>query len=139
MAHAGFSKEAFAAFRANNRAGPIEMLNLIRLRDRAAYPDGRATTGIEAYAAYSRESQPVFFRLGGRIIWRGHFEQTLIGPADETWDICFIAEYPSIGAFVEMIKDPVYRAAMMHRQAATLDSRLVRLASASTGSAFVES
>lgn len=138
MAHVGFGKEAFAAFRASERTGAVEMLNLVRLRDRAAYPDGRVATGTEAYAAYSRESQPVFVRLGGKIIWRGRFEQTLIGPADETWDICFIAEYPSVGAFVEMIKDPVYRAAMMHRQAATLDSRLVRLASTSAGSAFAE-
>ena len=54
------TKETFAAFRANDRAGPIHMLNLVRLRERAAYPDGRAATGAEAYAAYGRESEPVF-------------------------------------------------------------------------------
>ena len=32
------SKEAFASFRANDRAGPIHMLNLVRFRDKAAYP-----------------------------------------------------------------------------------------------------
>ena len=35
------TKEAFAAFRADERPGPIHMLNLIKLRPRAAYPDGR--------------------------------------------------------------------------------------------------
>ena len=61
--------------------GPIHMLNLVRLRAEAAYPDGRKATGAEAYAAYGRESGPVFERLGGRIVWQGRFELMLIGPA----------------------------------------------------------
>ena len=60
--------------------GPIHMLNLVRLRAQAAYPDGRKATGAEAYAAYGRESGPVFERLGGRIVWQGRFELMLIGP-----------------------------------------------------------
>jgi len=130
------TKEAFAAFRANGRAGPIHMLNLVRFRDKAAYPDGPHATGAEAYAAYARESYPVFSRLGGHIVWRGSFELMLIGPAAEKWDACFIAEYPSVAAFVEMIRDPVYREAVKHRQAAVLDSRLIRLARAEVGAGF---
>ena len=68
--HVDPTKQAFAAFRANDRLGPIHMLNLVRFRDRAAYPDGREATGAEAYASYGRESHPVFSRLGGRIVWR---------------------------------------------------------------------
>ena len=48
------TKQAFAAFRAANREGPIHMLNLVRLRERANYADGRAASGAEAYAAYGR-------------------------------------------------------------------------------------
>ncbi len=33
--HIDPTKEAFAAFRANDREGPIHMLNLVRLRARA--------------------------------------------------------------------------------------------------------
>jgi uncharacterized protein (DUF1330 family) len=112
------------------------MLNLIRLRPQASYADGRAATGAEAYAVYGRESAPVIARLGARIIWRGKLEQILIGPSNEAWDICFIAEYPSVSAFVDMMRDPVYRAAMAHRQAATLDSRLVRLVPQALGDGF---
>jgi uncharacterized protein (DUF1330 family) len=130
------SKETFAAFRTNDRAGPIHMLNLVRLRDRAAYPDGREATGAEAYAAYGRASAPVFQRLGGAIVWRGKFELMLIGPSDERWDLCFIAEYPSVAAFVEMIRHPVYREAVKHRQAAVEDSRLIRLAPGAAGASF---
>ncbi|MGO9772107.1 MAG: DUF1330 domain-containing protein [Roseiarcus sp.] len=132
------TKETFAAFRANDRPGPIQMLNLVRLRARAAYPDGREATGAQAYAAYGRESAPVFKRLGGAVIWRGAFELTLIGPAEERWDRCFIAQYPSVAAFVEMIRDPVYREAVKHRQAAVEDSRLIRLAAGSPGENFGE-
>lgn len=130
------TKETFAAFRAADRPGPIHMLNLVRFRERADYPDGRQATGAEAYAAYGRDSHPVFARLGGRIVWRGRFELMLIGPSEESWDECFIAEYPSVAAFVEMIRDPIYREAVKHRQAAVLDSRLIRLSPASSGAGF---
>ncbi|MBS2017497.1 MAG: DUF1330 domain-containing protein [Deltaproteobacteria bacterium] len=132
------TKEAFAQFRENDRPGPIQMLNLVRLRDEAVYADGRKATGAEAYASYGRESLPVFQRLGGRIVWQGRFELTLIGPSDERWDHCFIAEYPSVAAFVEMIRDPQYREAVKHRQAAVLDSRLVRLGMLPVGNGFGE-
>ena len=69
-------------------------------------------------------------------MWRGSFEIMLIGPPDERWDECFIAEYPSVATFVEMLRDPVYHEAVKHRQAAVLDSRLIRLAPAETGSGF---
>ena len=134
--HIDPTKEAFAAFRANDRSGPIHMLNLVRFRDRAAYADGREATGAEAYAAYGRDSHPVFSRLGGRIIWRGRFELMLIGPHGERGDECFIAEYPSVDAFVAMIRDPIYREAVKHRQAAVLDSRLIRLDPATSGTGF---
>jgi uncharacterized protein (DUF1330 family) len=134
--HVDPTKQAFAAFRADDRPGPIHMLNLVRFRERAAYPDGREASGGEAYAAYGQESFPVFQRLGGRIVWRGRFELVLIGPTSEHWDECFIAEYPSVAAFVEMIRDPVYREAVKHRQAAVLDSRLIRLAPAAAGAGF---
>lgn len=130
------SKESFAAFRAVPRKGPIQMLNLVKLRAAAAYPDGRKATGAEAYDAYGRESAPVFQKLGGRIVWRGTFEHMLIGPATEAWDRCFIAEYPDSDAFAAMIKDPIYREAVKHRQAAVDDSRLIRLGPLETGGSF---
>lgn len=132
------TRETFGAFRRIERDGPVHMLNLVRLRDAAVYPDGRQATGAEAYAAYGRESGPVFRRLGGRIIWTGSFELMLIGPEAERWDRCFIAEYPSAAAFVEMVKDPEYQNAVVHRQAAVLDSRLVRLNPGAPGAGFGE-
>src|SRR5450631_865893 len=134
--HIDPSKETFAAFRENTREGPIHMLNLVRLREHAAYPHGRDATGAEAYAAYGRDSATVFTRLGGKIVWRGKFESVLIGPSEERWDLCFIAQYPRVEAFVEMIRDPLYREAVKHRQAAVADSRLIRLSPVAPGKHF---
>lgn len=128
MDHIGFTGEEFRAFRDVPRDGPIHMLNLVKLRAKAAYPDGREASGAEAYAAYGRETAHILKGLGGRIVWRGRMEAMLIGPQEgEDWDLCFIAEYPSVEAFVAMIKDPDYRAAMVHRQAAVKTSRLIRM------------
>jgi uncharacterized protein (DUF1330 family) len=138
IGHIDPTKEIFKAFRDNNREGPIQMLNLVQLRAVANYADGRKATGAEAYAAYGRESGPVFERLGGKIIWQGKFELMLIGPEAERWDHCFIAQYPGVQAFVDMIRDPVYREAVKHRQAAVQDSRLIRCALAKVGKGFGE-
>jgi len=120
-------REAFGQFRSMEREGAVHMLNLVKLKDTAVYEDGTMVSGREAYAAYGRESGPIFKRVGGRIYWSGNFELMLIGPTDETWDIAFIAEYPSGAAFVEMVKDPDYQKAVVHRTAAVKTSRLIRL------------
>ncbi|MDP3895568.1 MAG: DUF1330 domain-containing protein [Mesorhizobium sp.] len=134
--HIDPTRDAFGEFRRLPEEGRVHMLNLVRLRDRAAYPDGRAATGAEAYAAYGRESGPIFRRVGGKIAWSGDFRLMLIGPADERWDICFIAEYPNAAAFVEMVKDADYQKAVIHRQAAVEDSRLIRTRPRETGAGF---
>ena len=129
-------RDQFEAFKALPRDAPIMMLNLVAFRDEAKYPDGRRATGAEAYAAYGRESAPVFERVGGEILWRGRAEVMLIGPADRRWDLAFVARYPTAGAFLEMVTDPVYREAVKHRQAAVLDSRLIRTSEIEFGDGF---
>lgn len=121
------TREQFAAMMKAPDEGPIHMLNLIKLRDKAAYQDGHEATGAEAYKAYGRESGPIFERVGGKIVWSGAPRLMLIGPLEKSWDIAFIAEYPNAAAFGEMVKDPVYQEAVKHRQAAVRDSRLIRM------------
>lgn len=134
----GFDGDTFRGFRDVPREGPLHMLNLVQFRDKAVYEDGREATGAEAYAEYGRGSAPIFERLGGRIVWRGRMEFMLIGPGDEAWDLCFVAEYPSLDAFVSMIKDPDYRKAMVHRQAGVKTSRLIRTEPLTIGANFAE-
>jgi uncharacterized protein (DUF1330 family) len=125
------SREAMAAFRGLPAGQPIAMINLLRFRDQADYaPDhasyGAGLSGQVAYKAYSQAAAAPFTRAGGRQVWVGKPELTVIGPADEAWDLAFIAEYPSGAAFLAMLQDPDYQAAVIHRQAAVADSRLIR-------------
>ena len=134
--HIDPERAQFEAFKALPRDTPINMLNLVRVREKAAYPDGRDATGHQAYAAYGHNSRPVFDKVGGSILWRGSFETVLIGPSTEHWDYAFVARYPNAGAFLAMVTDPVYQEAVKHRQAAVLDSRLIRMGEISGGSGF---
>ncbi len=131
----------FEAFKALDRDTPLNMLNLVRFRAAAAYPEGHALAqaslnGAEAYANYGKDTAPILAKVGGTILWRGQFESILIGPEDERWDAVFIAFYPNAGAFLAMVTDPDYQRAVVHRQAAVLTSRLIRCASAEIGAAF---
>jgi uncharacterized protein (DUF1330 family) len=129
-------RDQFEAFKNLPRDQPILMLNFLRFREKAVYPDGRADSGAEAYAAYGRDSGPIFRRVGGEIVWRAQPELMLIGPPDKQWDLIFVARYPSAGAFLEMVTDPDYREAVKHRQAAVADSRLIRMSEAPEGEGF---
>lgn len=139
--HIDPDRTQFEAFKILDRDHPIEMLNLVRFREQADYPDDHdlanaKLTGAEAYRRYGAETGPIIARLGASILWRGAFQTTLIGPSDETWDEVFIARYPTAHAFLEMVTDPAYRAAVVHRQAAVIDSRLIRCAPTETGASF---
>lgn len=129
--HIDPERAQFDAFKALPRDQPIHMLNLVRFKDKADYPAdhplaAQNLTGAEAYGHYGADSGPVFQRVDGRIVWRGTMEAMVIGPDAEHWDAIFVAEYPGSGAFMEMVTDPVYRQAVVHRQAAVETSRLIR-------------
>jgi len=134
--HINPDRARFAAFKDLPRDEPVQMLNLVRLRAQAAYEDGRDATGRQAYAAYSRESGPIFAGLGGRILWSARPQLMLIGPEAEAWDIAFVAAYSSGQAFIDMIRNPAYQQAALHRTAAVADSRLIRMAPNPAGDGF---
>ena len=139
--HIDPTREQFDAFKALNRDRPVEVLNLVRLRAHAAYPAdhplaGEGITGAEAYWRYGAETEAIIERLGATILWRGGFEALLIGPEGERWDHIFVARYPSAHAFLEMVTDPDYRLAVVHRQAAVRTSRPIRCAPLDAGGAF---
>jgi uncharacterized protein (DUF1330 family) len=135
-------REQFNMFKALPRDEPINMLNLLCFNDTTKYPDGhehadKGWTGAQAYAEYGRSSAIIFQRVGGSIIWRGTMEAMVIGPAGKHWDAAFIAAYPNAASFLAMISDAEYKLAVVNRQAAVLDSRLIRFApTAIAGSVF---
>ncbi len=140
-AHIDPTRAQFEAFKALDRDRPITMLNLIRYRAAAAYPDGHecaglGLTGAEAYKRYGDVSAPIFRRVGGEVIWAGAPMTVLIGPEDEKWHTAFVARYPTAHAFLEMVTDPDYQLAVVHRQAAVQTSRLIRCEPRAAGGGF---
>lgn len=136
-------RQAWEVFKSLPKDQPIQMLNLIRLKPRAEYPPGhpdhgKDLSGLDAYRAYGRTTAHIFKRVGGRQVWVGKPQAMVTGPQAEAWDLAFIAEYPTSGAFIEMVRDPEYRELVQHRTAGVADSRLLRLAPVTPGEGFGE-
>ncbi len=91
--------EAFKGFAERADEGPLVMLNLLAFK-----PDG----GAERYAEYAQATAPFLERVGGRLISAYSPAPTLIG--DEDWDMVALVEYPTRGAFLEMIGSEEYQA-----------------------------
>ncbi len=129
------------AFKDLPRDEPIHMLNLLRFRDEAEYPEGHehhgnGWSGRRAYEEYGKTSGPIFRRVGGTIAWRGAFQTMVTGPDDKHWDDGFVAEYPGASAFLEMVMDADYQLAVVNRTAALVDSRLIRFKPGTGGDGF---
>jgi uncharacterized protein (DUF1330 family) len=106
--------------------GPIVMLNLLHFKERADGIDAAdGITGSEAYARYGAEATKFLARAGGRILWSGAAQESVIGPHEREWDMVIVVEYPSRAAFLGMVAEPEYQAIHRHRDAALDDSRLI--------------
>lgn len=141
MAHVNPSRERFKSIFDLPLDSPVMMLNLLKFRDEAVYADddpekGQDVSGADAYRRYSEEASPIFDGIGATQAWIGTPELTLIGPEDEHWDLAFVARYPSAQAFVDMVKNPDYQKAVRHRDAAVVDSRLIRCREERPGHTF---
>ena len=120
------NEEQLTELASTNDTGPVVMLNLLRFRAVAAYPDGRdGGTGAEAYQRYADVALAKVAERGGRLLYAAAVDQTVIGPTAESWDQVAIVEYPSRAAFLDMIADPEYLAAHVHREAGLEDTRLI--------------
>ena len=59
---------------------PLTMLNLLRYRTTAEYGDGsepNGLTGRDAYQRYLEAIRPIIAAAGGRLVFRGIFQQML--------------------------------------------------------------
>jgi uncharacterized protein (DUF1330 family) len=104
-----------------DRDGPLQFVNLLAYHASARYPAahalaGRGGSGAEAYARYGAVALRHVTQRGGRLALMNAVEQAIIGPEDG-WHQVAIMQYPSSEAFVDMLRDPDYVAALVHRDA----------------------
>ncbi len=136
------TREQFKAIYGLSGDQPAHMLNLLRFRERAEYGPADAElaedhiSGHEAYQRYSAEAEGIFRGVGGTQLWIGQPQATLIGPADEPWSLAFVACYPTVQAFIDMVKSLEYQSAARHRTAALADSRLIVCSPLQAGRSF---
>lgn len=101
--------------------GPLQFVNLLAYRVHATYPEGHelaaaALTGAEAYGRYGAVALEHVVRRGGSLTLYNDVLGVLIGRTGP-WDQIAVMEYPATDAFVDMIRDPAYQAALVHRAA----------------------
>ncbi len=98
---------------------PIYMVNLLKFKDKAEYPDGRETSlsGQEAYAIYGAEVGKLLVTHGGAPMFSAAVERLMLGEVEELWDTIAIAMYPSRKAMLDMIGSPEYQEIVIHRAA----------------------
>ena len=109
---------------------PVVMLNLLRFKARAAYPDdspAEPCSGFDAYRRYGAGVMPLIKAAGGELVWQGRQSAMLIGPQDKDWHLAALVRYPSAGAFLAMVSSALYQEVSSHRAAALEDSRLIAM------------
>ena len=93
------NEEGFADLASRLDEGPVTMLNLLAFK-----PDG----GRERYEEYGAAVLPLLEGVGGRLVFQGAAAPVVLG--EDSWDLVLLVEYPSRGAFLEMIQSPEYQA-----------------------------
>ena len=98
---------------------PVFMVNLLKFKEKAEYPDKRKTdlTGREAYAIYGKEVVKHLEKVGGKPIFGSEVTRLMLGEVEELWDQVAIAMYPNRKAMLKMISDPDYIKSAQHRVA----------------------
>jgi hypothetical protein len=109
--------EQAKAFFAGDETGPMVMVNLLKFKDKAEYPDGSDPdlSGREAYLRYGVAVQKCLELVGGRAVFSGDVTGLILGDVEELWDMVALAYYPSPKAMMDMVALPEYQGIEVHR------------------------
>jgi uncharacterized protein (DUF1330 family) len=120
------NKQQFLDLMNASDAGPVVMLNLLKFKPR---------DGASEYNKYGDSVVQMVEARGGKVLWLGKVDQTLIGDLDaDSWDAIALVQYPSRKAFIEMTTSKEYDAAHEHRESGL--ERTVLLACTPRGGAI---
>jgi uncharacterized protein (DUF1330 family) len=111
--------EQITSFFGGPENGPFVMLNLLKFKETAEYPDGSDAnlSGADAYARYGKAIQACLAAVDGKQIYAGPVTGLMIGEVEELWDMVALVEYPSLAAMQKMVSSPDYQAIEVHRKA----------------------
>lgn len=110
------SKAVFVDFIKNYPSNtPITMVNILKFKAKSGNGD---ESGAAAYRRYSKNMIPFLEKAGGKVIWSGIVNQTLIGDNETQPDMFLIVSYPSKEHFIAMSTTPEYEAVSKDRKIA---------------------
>jgi uncharacterized protein (DUF1330 family) len=111
--------EQIKVLRHSSAGSPIDMVNLLKFRDKAQYPDGRDAqlSGRAAYERYAIAVTKLVEATGGKVLFSGDVSFLTIGKVEQLWDEVALAQYPSRAAFLQMAMSPAYQEIAVHREA----------------------
>ena len=99
-------KEAFVDFIKNYPSNtPVVMLNILKFKAKASNGD---KTGEESYNDYGRATAPLLEKVGGKLLWAGKVNKTIIGDQTDQPHRILVVQYPSKEAFIEMSTSEEY-------------------------------
>lgn len=111
--------EQATAFFGSPEDGPFTMVNLLKFREKAIYPDGSDAdlSGFDAYLRYAAAVGAHIEAVGGTPGFSGQVTGLLLGSVEVLWDMVALVEYPSLAAFQKMVTNPEYAVISVHRAA----------------------
>ncbi len=115
------TEEQFRNLLTANLEGPLHFVNFLAFKEAAEYPPEHEfandqISGVAAYDTYGAVAFAQILKRGGRIVAMNDVEQQLIGSSRE-WHRMVTVEYTRAEAFIEMLTDPEYQEALVHRDA----------------------
>ncbi len=109
--------EQAKAFFSGPDNGPMVMVNLLKFKDKAEYPDGSDAelSGKGAYLRYAAAVQKCLELVGGKALYSGDVNGIILGDVEDLWDMVALAWYPSPQAMLAMVALPEYQGIEIHR------------------------
>jgi len=96
-----------AALAARPADEPVVMINLLQFR---------GDEGRQSYIRYIQEVTPHLERVGGTVRYAGESPGVVIGEGEKPWwDAIIVVEYPTPGAFLDMVTNEEYLSVHEHR------------------------
>ena len=96
---------------------PICLVNMLKYREHAQYPDGRDTslTGKQAYEIYAKSVEKMLPTYDGKLTFVGDVTYLRMGVVEELWDEIVIVMYPSRSHMRKMTMSEEWKEASVHR------------------------
>ena len=125
------TKEQFVTFmKTYPKDEPVVMINLLKFKEKSGKGE---ESGREAYKRYGKNVQRLLDKVGGKVLWAGEVNMTVIGDPTDHPDMVAIVEYPSAQKFVEMSTSAEYQPIGVDREISLTYGGLLASSTSSLG------